>query len=69
VVTFPSTITDEMQPGTGHERGEALHEFERFQDDVGCAITVGRLQREHHLSGTVECKALVGNGRAGDVAA
>ena len=36
---------------------------------MGRAISVGGLQGEHDLPGTVECKALVGDGGAGDVAA
>jgi hypothetical protein len=49
-VTFPSTITDEMQPGMGHERGEALHEFERFHHDMGGAVVVGAFELQHHLA-------------------
>jgi hypothetical protein len=36
---------------------------------MGRAISIGCLQCEHHLSGPVDYKALVGNGGAGDVAA
>jgi hypothetical protein len=32
---------------------------------VGRAISIGCLQCEHHLPGTVECKAFVGNGFEG----
>ncbi|MGI8426026.1 MAG: hypothetical protein ACR2M4_05405 [Actinomycetota bacterium] len=38
-------------------------------DHVGRAVSIGGLQWEHHLPGTVECKVLVGRGGAGDVAA
>ncbi len=31
---------DEMEPRTGHERGEALHEFQGFHNDMGSAISV-----------------------------
>ena len=36
---------------------------------MGRAISIGCLQCEHHLSGPVDYKALVGKGGAGDVAA
>jgi len=57
-----------MQPRTGDECGEVLHEFQGFHDDLGGAISVRCLQREHHLPGLIECKTLVGNRRPGDVA-
>ncbi len=58
---------DEVQPRTGNQCGKALHEFQGFHDDMGGAISVRCLQREHHLPGTVERWALVGKSRAGDV--
>jgi hypothetical protein len=36
---------------------------------MGRAISIGGLQCEHYLPGTVECKAFVGHGGAGDIAA
>ncbi len=36
---------------------------------MGRAISIGGLQGEHDLPGTVESKALVGDGGAGDIAA
>ncbi len=61
--------TDEMEPWTRDERGEALHEFQRRHHDMGRVISIGSLQCERHLPGPVECKQSVGDGGAGDVSA
>ena len=58
-----------MESRTGNQRGESLHEFQRRHHDVGRAVSVGGLQREHHLPGAVECQPFIGDGGAGDVAA
>ena len=60
---------DEMQPGTGHERGEALHEFERFHHDMGGAVVVGAFELQHDITGTTAFEAFVGNGWTGNVSA
>ena len=59
--------SDEMQPGTGDERGKALQELQRFHNEMRGAIEVKCLKPEHHLPGTLECQALVGKGGPGDV--
>jgi hypothetical protein len=60
---------DQMQPRTGNQRGESLHEFQRRHHDMGRAISIGCLQCEHHLPGPIEYKTFIGDGGAGDVAA
>ena len=60
---------NEMEPGAWDECGQALHELQGRHHDMGCAIAIGCLQREHHLPGTVECQPLVGHGGAGDIPA
>ncbi len=40
---------DQVQPRTGNQRGESLHEFQRRHHQVGRAISRGCLQCEHHL--------------------
>ena len=58
---------NEMKPRVWDERGQTLHELQGRHHDMGCAIAIGCLQREHHLPGTVECQPLVGHGGAGDI--
>ena len=55
---------DQMQAWTRHQRGESLHEFQRRHNDVRGAITISRLQLEHHLPGRIEREPFFGNGRA-----
>ena len=60
---------DQMQPWPWHQRRQPLHEFQWRHDQVRCAVTPGRLQPQHDLSGGVGLHAFVGQSRAGDVAA
>jgi len=46
-----------------------LHELQRRNDQVRDAVTPGGLELQRHLSGGVGLYALVGQRRAGDVAA
>jgi hypothetical protein len=59
--------TNEMQPWTGRQRGEALQEFQELHDDLAGAISVRCLKPEHHLPGRVERQPLVGDGGLSDV--
>ncbi len=58
---------DEMQLGTGDERGQALQELERRHHDMGGAIVVGAFELYHDLTGPVACQPFIGDGRAADV--
>ena len=60
---------NQMQPGTRDECGEPLQELQRRHDDVGGAVAVGAFELQHDLAGAVALEPLVGNRRAGDVAA
>ena len=59
----------EMQARARHQGGKPLHEFERRHYDVARTIAIGCFQLEHHLPGAVDTQALIGEGRARDVAA
>jgi hypothetical protein len=43
---------DPMEPRTGNQRGESLHELPGWHHDRGRALSVGCLQGEHPLPGT-----------------
>jgi len=60
---------NQMQPGTRNQCGQALHEFQRRHDDMGGAVAPGALELEHDLACAIALEPLVGNGRAGDIAA
>jgi hypothetical protein len=53
---------DEMEPWTGNQGGESLQKLQGWHEDVGRALSIGGLQGKHDLPGTVESKALVGDG-------
>ena len=59
---------NEMQPRTGHQRGEALHEFQGFHHDMGGAV-VGRVLLSVNTTWpfAIALKSFIGKGRAGDV--
>jgi len=60
---------DQVQPRPRHQRSQPLHELQRRHHQVRGAVAPGGLQPQHHLPGRVALHALVGRGRAGDVAA
>ena len=60
---------DQMQSRSRHQRGQALHEFHRLHHVVAGAIAPRRLEFQHHLPGAVDTEPLVGDRRAGDIAA
>ena len=53
----------------GAPGGQALHEFQRRHDDMGGAVFERALQLQHHLAGAVTLEPVVGDRRAGDIAA
>ena len=60
---------NEIEPGTWHEGGQALHKFQWGHHDVGGAILVGAFELQHDLAGAVEFEPFMGDGRACDIAA
>ncbi len=60
---------NEVEPGSWHQGGQTLHEFERGQDDMSRSIFIGAFQLQHDITGAVECEPFVGDSGAGDVAA
>ena len=64
-------------PGTGPARapvsaavrGQALHELQRRDHDMGGSVAVGTLELQHDMSCWIAFEPFVGNGRAGDIAA
>ena len=60
---------NQMQPGTRHQCGQTLQEFQRRHNDVGGAVPVGAFELQHDLAGAIALEPLVGDGGAGDVAA
>jgi hypothetical protein len=51
-----------VQPRARHQRGQALHEFQRRHDDVGGAVAEGALQLQHDLAGAITLEPFIGNG-------
>ena len=60
---------NEIEPRPWYESGQALHELERRQDDVGGAVPVGAFQLQYNVTGAVEFEPFIGDGGAGDIAA
>ena len=60
---------NEVQPRPGHQRRQPLHELQRRHHQMRGPVAPGGLELEHHLPGGVGLYALVGERRAGDVAA
>ena len=60
---------NEIEPGTWHEGGQALHELERRHHDMGGSVLVWALELQHNIAGAVEFEPFIGDGGAGDVAA
>ena len=60
---------NEIEPGSWHEGGQALHKFQWGHHDVGGAILVRAFELGHDIAGAVECEPFMGDGRACDSAA
>src|SRR5205809_6854839 len=60
---------NQMQPGTWDECGHTLHELRRPHHDIGGAVAPGTFELEHDLACAIALEPLIGNGRAGDIAA
>src|SRR3954467_6561708 len=60
---------NQMQPGTRDQYGQALHDLQRRHHDMGGAVAPGTFELEHDLACAIALEPLVGNGRAGDIAA
>ena len=56
-----------MQPGTRHEGGQVLQEFQRAHHEMGGAIAVRGFELEDDLAGWGPAQAFVAQGRARDV--
>ena len=55
-----AVIGEQVLARMGDERGEALEEDERLEDDVGCAVAPGVAELEQHAAALVQGEALVG---------
>src|SRR4051812_29158538 len=60
---------NQMQPGTRDQCGQALQELQRRHHDMGGAVAPGTFELEHDLACAIALEPLIGNGRAGDIAA
>ncbi len=60
---------DQMQARAGNERGQSLHKLQRREHDVGGAVLIRALELQHHLASVVAFDPLIGERRAGNVAA
>jgi len=60
---------NQMQPGARDQCGQALQQLQGRHHDMGGAVAPGALELEHDWAGAIALEPLVGNGRAGDVAA
>ena len=60
---------NEMQPGTGNQGGQALHELERRHHDMGGTVVVRTFELQHDITGTTAFEAFVGNRWTGNVSA
>src|SRR3954468_18968405 len=60
---------NQMQPRTWNQCGQALQELQRRHHDMGGAVAPGTFELEHDLACAIALEPLIGNGRAGDVAA
>ena len=56
-------------PRARHQCREALHEVDRRHLQTGGAVAPGCLEFERHARGAVSAQLIVGEGRAGDIAA
>ena len=55
--------------GRGTSAAQALHELQRRHHDRGGAVVPGALELQHDLARAIALEPLVGNRRAGDIAA
>jgi len=62
-------LAGQVQPRSGHQCGQPLHELQRRHHQASGAVAPGSLQIQHHLVRGVALHALVGQRRTGDVAA
>src|SRR3954466_4109310 len=60
---------NQMQPGTRDQCGQTLHKLQRRHHDMGGAVAPGTFELEHDLACAIALEPLIGNGRAGDIAA
>ena len=58
---------DQMQARARHQRGQALHEFQRRHDDMRGAVAKRALQLQHDIAGAIALEPFVGDRGAGDV--
>ena len=61
--------TDQMQARSRHQRGQALHEFQRRHLDVRGAVAPGALELQHDITSAIALESFVGDRGARDVAA
>ena len=61
--------TNQVQPRSGHQRSQPLHELQRRHHEVRGAVTPSGLELEHDLPSRVGLHALVGQSRPRDVTA
>ncbi len=54
--------TNEIEPGTWHEGGQALHKFQWRHHDVGGAVLVRAFELQYDIAGAVEFKPFIGDG-------
>ena len=61
--------TDQMQARARHQRGQALHEFQRRHPDVRGAVAPRAFELQYDIPRSIALEPLVGDRGAGDVAA
>jgi hypothetical protein len=60
---------NQMEMRARHQGSQALHELQWLHDDMGGAVFVRTLQLQHDLAGAVTLEPIIGDRRAGDIAA
>jgi hypothetical protein len=55
--------TDQMQARTRHQRGQALHEFQRRHLDVRGAVAPGAFELQHDITSASALEPFVGDTR------
>ena len=61
--------TDQMQAWSRHQRGQALHEFQRRHLDMRGVVTPGAFELQHDITCAIALEPFVGNRGTRDVAA